>query len=1525
MQLSKLFCALIFTGGFVSAHAITTTSGEGYDQSSFTVSGVNVEGCLPEIDVLSRQIKNSSTDIAGPLPFSRVYGTNLQLDFKPEFRNAEGKSLDGAFATSYMEGRSLMGVGWTHNYDYELQTFGNAQINTYYLYMLKTPGGHYPITLKKQSNGTYKVVSTVNDTNPAPDTEYKITDNNLTIIVKINGMELTFQSLSGARGIIQKFQLTKIKNQGGKEVTLTYSTSVKNGATSYLLTGVSDNVGNALKINRINMDGSDTSTTAVQLRGFISSVETNSNPINKQTASYSYETFNYTNRGSTLLQAILTQAVSNVNGTQAYGYNKSYVHKGMYTDSAQTIRGVTIPILQSYTNNGSVVRNWEANDNSIATYTNKNNDYGVLKFTEDTQQFLNGNPYYQSSTLTLTPPSSITAPLANESYIVENGNGPDGAVIAYLSNSPMACLMSNGKPTKSLVFKKDIRQLIKVTDKKDNVTEITYEGSNRVNKVTSAKGSTVERVQNATYTTDFNIPSTVTKGNLTTTNTINTLGQVTKSVQTSTQTGSIAKATDFVAQSNGLLTSVDGPRTGTTDKVTYTYDSYGNKATESQVVNGVTRTTSYIGYNSFGRPERIVYPSGLVDKFEYNSDGTLASKTVGVGTAISTITGKTTIYAYDLLKRLSSETNPDGEKISYVYDEANRIKKITVPDGSQINRTYYGNGIVEKETLTDSSGTIVFNQSSTSLDSNGRPLKVQAGTNTSKNFITNTFDLNGNITQIVSSLGINEKWTYDALNRVQTHIDGLNNVDTKTYDLQDNIITSLDALSAGTNPYSYRNGEILTKEVNTDYGTKTYTYNEADLLTQSLYSTRKCDNTNIDALERTGQTSCINSLTTTPTNLLSNLTFGYDQTRFGRLDKITSSDTTYGVDTGYTYDIYDRIIGKSQTNKTITTWTGTKPTLTIAYNYTLGNKLSTLTLPSGRQLAYTYDVTKKNQLTNITLDGAAIIRNITYNAGGQMTGWNWGAGAASYTWIYDAVKNGVIQSISNKNNSGVINYSLAYAFDDDGRVNKITRNNGLIDTYTYSNADRLLTETRKNGETNVYGITYTYDKNGNRLSLVATGTHQQPQANVVYTYTGNKLATIAGTAVTHTANAELIYGGFTPIYDNAGNRREDKTTGGTATAPQYYMTYNHKNERTLRGYTQNSSALKENTIQYVYDENSRLMGEYTADGLPTVEYVWAGDTPIAAIYGSGTATKTYWIITDAQNTPRRLIDSDDGTTIVWSWDSTAFGVDTPSIESVKFNLRFSGQYYDELTKQHYNLNRYYNPILGRFMEADPSGLHGGTNPYSYANQNPIMYVDPNGKNPILVGALIGGGTYFVGTAYEAIFQDGDIINNFKNNWDTGAFVTSTVVGGLSGGVTSSILKSHGLIVDRSKYMFKDRTNIISPASTYLGNLKNKLPIKVQYFLSDQARVWGNPGGATVKISGAIGSKIANTAYDKLQNGNITFNNQINNENMRFAQNYFNMSSFKMDVSHTITLPTIYTTPDRIERDMYNSGNWFFSF
>ncbi|MCV5397038.1 RHS repeat-associated core domain-containing protein, partial [Escherichia coli] len=59
------------------------------------------------------------------------------------------------------------------------------------------------------------------------------------------------------------------------------------------------------------------------------------------------------------------------------------------------------------------------------------------------------------------------------------------------------------------------------------------------------------------------------------------------------------------------------------------------------------------------------------------------------------------------------------------------------------------------------------------------------------------------------------------------------------------------------------------------------------------------------------------------------------------------------------------------------------------------------------------------------------------------------------------------------------------------------------------------------------------------------------------------------------------------------------------------------------------------------------------------------------------------------------------------------------------NLRYQGQYLDRETGLHYNLHRYYDPDVGRFMVTDPIGLAGGINLYQYA-PNPLSWIDPLG-------------------------------------------------------------------------------------------------------------------------------------------------------------------------------------------------------
>ena len=79
-------------------------------------------------------------------------------------------------------------------------------------------------------------------------------------------------------------------------------------------------------------------------------------------------------------------------------------------------------------------------------------------------------------------------------------------------------------------------------------------------------------------------------------------------------------------------------------------------------------------------------------------------------------------------------------------------------------------------------------------------------------------------------------------------------------------------------------------------------------------------------------------------------------------------------------------------------------------------------------------------------------------------------------------------------------------------------------------------------------------------------------------------------------------------------------------------------------------------------------------------------------------------------------------------------------------MRFAGQYFDNETRLHYNYFRDYDPETGRYISSDPIGLAGGLNTYGYALQNPLTYVDPDGKQPICAVWPLGTLTCAIVTA-----------------------------------------------------------------------------------------------------------------------------------------------------------------------------------
>ncbi len=138
----------------------------------------------------------------------------------------------------------------------------------------------------------------------------------------------------------------------------------------------------------------------------------------------------------------------------------------------------------------------------------------------------------------------------------------------------------------------------------------------------------------------------------------------------------------------------------------------------------------------------------------------------------------------------------------------------------------------------------------------------------------------------------------------------------------------------------------------------------------------------------------------------------------------------------------------------------------------------------------------------------------------------------------------------------------------------------------------------------------------------------------------------------------------------------------------------------------------------------------------TCVYVYLNGQPLAKIEG----TNVYYYHNDALGTPQKMTDSTG--TVVWAADYKPFGEATVTVSTITNNLRFPGQYFDAETGNHYNYFRDYNPVIGRYIEADPIGIKEGNNHiFVYAKNNPLNNADRSGlfsyntDDPMITGRL----------------------------------------------------------------------------------------------------------------------------------------------------------------------------------------------
>ncbi|EKL8321441.1 RHS repeat protein, partial [Escherichia coli] len=116
------------------------------------------------------------------------------------------------------------------------------------------------------------------------------------------------------------------------------------------------------------------------------------------------------------------------------------------------------------------------------------------------------------------------------------------------------------------------------------------------------------------------------------------------------------------------------------------------------------------------------------------------------------------------------------------------------------------------------------------------------------------------------------------------------------------------------------------------------------------------------------------------------------------------------------------------------------------------------------------------------------------------------------------------------------------------------------------------------------------------------------------------------------------------------------------------------------------------------------------------------------------ARKVHLYHCDHRGLPLALI-SEDGNT-AWSGEYDEWGnqLNEENPHHLHQPYRLPGQQYDEESGLYYNRNRYYNPLLGRYITQDPIGLAGGWSLYAYP-LNPVNGIDPLGLSPADVALM----------------------------------------------------------------------------------------------------------------------------------------------------------------------------------------------
>ena len=749
---------------------------------------------------------------------------------------------------------------------------------------------------------------------------------------------------------------------------------------------------------------------------------------------------------------------------------------------------------------------------------------------------------------------------------------------------------------------------------------------------------------------------------------------------------------------------IDDDGTSEIGRIVYSYDGAGNLVSVTNLAGGV----STFEYDDADMPHHL---TAMLDalgrpiaRMVFDDEGRMIAHCPAGGDPV-TLDGCNR-FAFDPDGGFETIFDPRGFRSDLFYDAEGRL----VARHDYFNETEF----IEQTWTYDAAGNEILYR-----DGGG-------------GLTTREFDEDGNEIRRILQDGSVWNWEYEGCrNDWVRQCDPLENCFTRAYDASCRLVAESDPLGH-TKRFEYSADGFLSDVIDAELQTRSFVYNAARLVTQEIDSLGQSTTFEYNALGQIRRVVDRNG---------SEREFVFDQTN--RL--IEERRPGQGVVANWTYNDLSQVTGVSTVESQLTFAYDVAgrlhrvehnapdaPTWWLEYEYDASDNLVRIEDSAGGITAYAYDGI--NRLISVQQSGAGVVEkrvDIEPTASGfpkiirryaDLAGTIPGP-VTTYGYSCESCQVG-LTSITHRRPDDSVLLEILYTRNALGQVTAIEDSDG-VHGYTWDGAGRLIDEQHPPASSLPSGSS-SWDGAGNWLSRPTDP--EIPELAYREGGAGHRLL----------SNSKYLY-----EYTPAGqlSRREDLNTGELLLVD--YSEFQRVRSMTL----EDALGQPISSASYVYAMTGwRVQAE--RDGVSR-HFAHDIDSPVFALDNAGNtvwrrlhgrtidrplalerAGQLRWLLMDHLGTVRMETDAQSQVLVEYGYDAFGRQVQGPP-PTLDDSLRFTGRDFDLPGQLGDFRARIYDPSIGRFISEDPlRPWH-----YSYAENNPLLFVDPMGTTAAIEYAL----------------------------------------------------------------------------------------------------------------------------------------------------------------------------------------------